>query len=197
MTGASGFRLVLASASPRRAQLLREYGYAFEVVQPPLEEPARLADGLSPVQLAEALSFFKARSVAETLGEGWVLGADTIATRHGEVFGKPRDRDDARRILRDISGTSHQVVTGVSLVEAGGDRRLIRHDVTTVVMRALSHRELDDYLDTNEWVGKAGAYGIQDRGDAFVERIEGSFTNVVGLPMELLAVMLAQAATAA
>jgi len=188
--------LVLASASPRRAELLREYGYTFEVIEPPLEEPARLSDGLSPVQLAEALSFFKARSVAENLSCGWVVGADTIATLHGEVFGKPRDRNDARRILQSISGTSHQVVTGISLVQAGGDRRLIRHDVTRVVMRSLSDRELEDYLDSNEWLGKAGAYGIQDHGDAFVERIEGSFTNVVGLPMELLAVMVAEAATA-
>lgn len=195
MTGPIGFRLVLASASPRRAQLLKEHGYTFEVIAPPLEEPARLSDGLSPVQLAEALSFFKARSVAETIPDGWVLGADTIATLHGEVFGKPRDRHDARRILRSISGTSHQVVTGVSLVEAGGGRRLIRHDITTVVMRALSDRELDDYLDSNEWVGKAGAYGIQDHGDAFVERVEGSFTNVVGLPMERLAGMIAEFGT--
>lgn len=195
MTGPVGFRLVLASASPRRAQLLREFGYTFDVIEPPLEEPARLSDGLSPIQLAEALSFFKARSVAESLADGWVLGADTIATLHGEVFGKPRDRDDARRILRSISGTSHEVVTGVSLVEAGSDRRFIRHDVTTVVMRTLSDRDLDDYLDTNEWVGKAGAYGIQDHGDAFVQRIEGSFTNVVGLPMELLATMVVEANT--
>ncbi len=197
MTGLVGFRLVLASASPRRAQLLRERGYTFEVIEPPLEEPARLSDGLSPVQLAEALSFFKARSVSETLADGWVLGADTIATLDGKVFGKPRDRADARRILKAITGTSHQVVTGVSLIEAGGDRRMIRHDVTTVFMRSLSDRELDRYLDSNEWAGKAGAYGIQGHGDAFVERIEGSFTNVVGLPMELLAAMMVEIRTPA
>lgn len=185
-------RLVLASASPRRAQLLREHGYDFEVIEPPLEEPARLSDGLSPIQLAEALSFFKARSVAETIASGWVIGADTIATLNGEIFGKPRDRADAKRILRSIGGTAHQVITGVSLVEAGGERRFIRHDVTTVVMRILSHGELEAYLDTDEWKGKAGAYGIQDHGDAFVERIEGSFTNVVGLPMELLARMMSE-----
>lgn len=183
-------RLILASASPRRAQLLRENGYSFEVIEPPLEEPARLSEGLGPIELAEALSFFKAKSVAERLRDGLVLGADTIATLDGEIFGKPRDREDARRILRTICGTRHDVITGVALIDAATKRRSMRHDVTAVFMRYLSEGELTDYLDSNEWQGKAGAYGIQDHGDAFVERIEGSFTNVVGLPMELLARML-------
>ena len=185
-------RLILASASPRRAQLLREHGYAFEVIEPPLEEPARLSDGLAPIQLAEALSFFKARSVAERLREGLVLGADTVAALNGEIFGKPRDRDDARRILRSICGTRHEVITGVTLIDVSTGKRRIRHDVTAVLMRRLSDAELGAYLDSNEWQGKAGAYGIQDHGDAFVERIEGGFSNVVGLPMELLAEMLTE-----
>jgi len=183
-----GVKLILASASPRRAELLREHGYEFSVFQPPLPEPSY--EHLAPAQLAEALSFFKASSVAEHLDQGWVLGADTVAALGEEVFGKPADRRDAERILRALAGTTHEVITGVTLLDAASDRRLMRHDVTAVAMRALSDAQLTAYLDSNEWAGKAGAYGIQDRGDEFVSRIEGSFTNVVGLPMELLADML-------
>ncbi|MEK7732222.1 MAG: Maf family protein, partial [Planctomycetota bacterium] len=129
-------------------------------------------------------------SVAGLAGDGWVLAADTIAALGGRVFGKPADRDDARRILKSLSGTTHQVITGVTLLDASSGVRLIRHDSTNVIMRRLTDSEIEDYLDSGAWEGKAGAYGIQDKGDAFVERIEGSFTNVVGLPMELVARML-------
>ena len=128
--------------------------------------------------------------MAALVGTGCVLAADTIAALGNRVFGKPADRDDARRILQSLSGTTHQVITGVTLLDAASGAWLIRHDSTDVTMRRLAEREVEDYLDGGEWMGKAGAYGIQDKGDAFVERIEGSFTNVVGLPMELLARML-------
>ncbi len=107
------------------------------------------------------------------------------------MFGKPLDRDDARTILSNLSGTTHRVITAVTLLDATTGRRLIRHDSTAVTMKPLSDNQLEAYLDTGAWAGKAGAYGIQDRGDAFVESIDGSFTNVVGLPMELLGRMLA------
>ena len=183
-------RLILASASPRRAELLREHGYEFEIIRSPLPEPVQFLPGLSPLERAEASSEFKARSVAKLVAVGWVLAADTIASLGGRIFGKPADRDDARRILQALWGTTHQVITGVTLLDASNGATLIRHDSTDVTMRRLSEREIEDYLDSGAWEGKAGAYGIQDQGDAFVERIDGSFTNVVGLPMELLAKML-------
>ncbi len=183
-------RLILASASPRRAELLREHGYDFTVVESPLIEPAEFTDDVSPVERAESSSYFKAKSVVGIVEDAWILAADTIATVDGRVFGKPADRSDARTILQSLSGTTHQVITGVTLLDASNGARLIRHDSTDVVMRELSAAEIEDYLDSNAWEGKAGAYGIQDKGDAFVERIEGSFTNVVGLPMELVAQML-------
>ena len=183
-------RLILASASPRRAELLREYGYDFEIVPSPLPEPAEFSEGSSPVERAKASGEFKARSVAAVVGEGWVLAADTIASLGGRIFGKPVDRDDARNILESLSGTTHQVITGVTLLDAASGITLIRHDSTDVTMRRLAEREIEDYLDSGAWAGKAGAYGIQDKGDAFVERIDGSFTNVVGLPMELVERML-------
>ncbi len=183
-------RLILASASPRRLSLMREYGYVVEVVQPPLREPNDAAHTLPPAQQAEALSYFKARSVNAIFDSGWILAGDTIVSLHGRVFGKPVDRDDARRILSTLAGTTHKVITGVTLLDASTGRRLIRHEVTAVTMKALTGDELDAYLASDAWQGKAGAYGIQDRGDAFIDRIDGSFTNVVGFPMELVGRLL-------
>jgi septum formation protein len=183
-------RLILASASPRRAELLREHGYDFTVMASPLAEPVDFPDDMSPVERAQSSSFFKAKSVAGVVGDGWVLAADTIAALGHRVFGKPADRDDARRTIKSLSGTTHQVITGVTLMKAATDVRLIHHDSTNVIMRRLSDSVINNYLDSGAWEGKAGAYGIQDKGDAFVVRIEGSFTNVVGLPMELVARML-------
>ena len=183
-------RLILASASPRRAELLREHGYDFTVIASPLAEPVGFAEEISPVERAQSSSYFKAKGVAERVAEGWVLAADTIAALGDHVFGKPVDRDDARSILQSLSDTTHQVITGVTLLDASSGIRLIRHDSTHVTMRRLRELEIEDYLDSGAWEGKAGAYGIQDKGDAFVERIAGSFTNVVGLPMELVAAML-------
>lgn len=182
--------LILASASPRRATLLREYNYEFEIVVAPVEEPERLEDATTPAELAEALSHFKARAVADGFERGVVLGADTVAALGETIFGKPAGVEDARRILQSLSGTRHEVITGVTLLDAESGKREIRHARTGVVMKPLSEKELNDYLATGAWHGKAGAYGIQDYGDAFVERIEGSFSNVVGLPMELLTSML-------
>ncbi|UCE61357.1 MAG: septum formation protein Maf [Phycisphaerales bacterium] len=179
-------RLILASQSPRRASLLTEYGYEFEVVPPLLHEPRQKAGGLSPAQIAEAISYFKARSVAERIRRGIILGADTIVSLGHELFGKPADRAHARRTLQTLAGTTHQVITGVTLFDAGAGFRMINHAQTSVTMRPLTPKEIDAYLDTGAWEGKAGAYGIQDLGDAFVTRVEGSFTNVVGLPMELI-----------
>jgi septum formation protein len=184
--------LILASGSPRRAELLRAQGFAVRIVQPPLHEPEELSDDIKPAAQAEALSYFKARSVRPLVKEGVIIGGDTVVTLAGRCFGKPADREDARRILENITGTTHQVITGVTLLDAATGRRRIEHDTTEVTMRRMTGEELAAYLDSGAWEGKAGAYGIQDRADAFVERIRGSFTNVVGLPMELLTRMLAE-----
>lgn len=185
-------RFILASESPRRAELLRDHGFHFDVVRPPLPEPSELAGCRCPTELAESLSFYKARSVAAEVISGVILAADTVSALHDDIFGKPRDRADAARILRALTGTTHQVITGVTVLDAATRRRQLAHNVTYVTMRAMTDAELESYLDTNAWVGKAGAYGIQDHGDRFVTRFEGSFSNVVGLPMELVADMLAK-----
>jgi len=181
-------RLVLASSSPRRRQLLAEAGYEFEAVAPPIGEPADALRDLSPRQQAEALAYFKARSVADRLGDAVVLAADTLVVVDGEVLGKPADAADARRMLRKLSGARQEVITGVALL--GPPRRLIASEVTVVVTRALSPDEIESYIASGEWEGKAGAYAIQETADRFVTEVRGSFTNVIGLPMELLERML-------
>lgn len=184
--------LILASASPRRAQLLRQAGYRFEVVEPPFDEPDDMSAHIPAVAQAEALSYFKARGVRKLGFEGIIIGADTIVVHDGEIFGKPDDLRDAQRILQAIAGTTHQVITGLSLIDTKSNERIITHDTTTVTMRPMSDEALGQYLAGGQWKGKAGAYGIQDHGDVFIERIDGSFTNVVGLPMEILAKLLDQ-----
>ncbi len=184
--------LILASSSPRRRTLLTEAGYEFSVIDPPIGEPERLSPDVPPTHQAEAISYFKARAVAAQLESGVVLAADTIVACRDTVFGKPIDIDDARRILSALVGEAQNVVTGVTLLDAATQKRSISHDVTTVWMRSLPDEAVERYLASRAWVGKAGAYGIQDQADPFVERIAGSFTNVVGLPMELVAPMLGE-----
>lgn len=184
--------LILASASPRRAELLREAGYRFEVVDPPIEEPGDEHRHVAAGMHAESLAYFKARSVAGDHSDKTILAADTIAVLDGRIIGKPVDIADARRILKLLSGTTHDVITGVALLSPNGARRLLQHDVSRIRVRQLADDALEAYLATGQWQGKAGAYGIQDHGDAFVEKIDGSFTNVVGLPMEMLSRMFRQ-----
>jgi septum formation protein len=182
--------LVLASASPRRAELLRTAGYTFKIIEPPIPEPQTPRPGVAPAQEAEALSYFKARAVAALVRQGLIVAADTVVALGTEVFGKPVDEADARRILSTLMGTTHEVITGVTVLDAADEGRAIAHDSTRVTMRRLTPGEIDAYLATGAWRGKAGAYGIQDRDDPFVVAYTGSFTNVIGLPLELLERML-------
>ena len=185
-------RLILASGSPRRRQLLTEAGIAFEAVQPSIAEPDEHLRDLAPAAQAEALAYFKARAVADKHPGALVLGADTLVAAGRTVIGKPADADDARRMLRSLSGTRHAVITGVALIHLDG-QRTIASELTWVTMRPMSDEDIEDYIASGEWVDKAGAYAIQETAERFVESLEGSFSNVVGLPMELLRRMLAQA----
>lgn len=186
--------LILASASPRRAALLREDGYAFEVVVSGIEEPAPSHAGLHAGQYAESVAYFKARAVAAAHPDAWVLGADTIVVHGDRVIGKAADAGEARRILSGLSGARHACITGVALLSPGGQRRVIRHETTELLMRALTSAEVDAYVAGGEWRGKAGAYAMQETGDRFLTIQRGSRSNVVGLPMEVVGAMLADAA---
>jgi septum formation protein len=161
----------------------------------PLVEPACKPAGVGPGAWAEALAYFKARAVAERFHGRWVLGADTIVVCAGELLGKPRDIDDARRMLERQAGRATDVITGACVVRRAQDvHRILGHAVTTVWMRD-DPQQRRAYLASGDWRGKAGAYGIQNVGDKLVERRAGSFSNVVGLPLELVERMLRLAYT--
>jgi len=183
--------LILASNSPRRQELLLQAGYRFEVRPPPVDDQTE-SEAPSPGVYAEGLAYLKAASVIEAnrITEGLVLGADTIVVLGDRIIGKPADEADARRILSELSGAEQQVITGVALVDAASGRRWLDHDVTVLRMRRMAAEEIDAYVASGEAMGKAGAYAIQETGDRYVEWMRGSLTNVVGLPMELLARML-------
>ena len=166
---------------------MTEAGYRFTVVEPPLAEPNISRSALSPEECAEALSYFKARSVRPVVDMGLIIGADTVVALNDQIYGKPTDLNDARRILQRLSGTQHRVITGLTLLDACTNDRRVVHDVTYVAMRPMQTDELERYLASGAWRGKAGAYGIQDQADAYVDALEGSYSNVVGLPLELLA----------
>ena len=180
--------MTLASASPRRQALLRTLWIEFRIVPSLADEAGPLPD--DGCRRAEALALRKAAEVATRVGEGLVLGADTIVECDGRLLGKPRDRDEARRFLRLLSGRSHLVVTALALVEAGGGRTVTGQEVTEVCVRPLMAEEIDAYIGTDEPLDKAGGYAIQGAGGAFIEGIKGSFTNVVGLPLGRLRTLL-------
>ena len=184
-------KLILASSSPRRRELMRQAGYRFEVRPPPIEDRG-VTGAPSPGAYVESLAYLKAMAVIQgrRLTEGLVLGADTIVELAGRIIGKPADKADARRILSQLSGSEHHVLTGMALVDVANRRRLLAHDVTSIRMRRITPEEIDAYVAGGEAMGKAGAYAIQETGDRYVETIDGSLTNVVGLPMELLERMI-------
>jgi septum formation protein len=185
-------QLILASNSPRRRELLREAGYRFRVCVPPVDDGDVPRGDDSPEALAERLAGLKAESTVQANGlrQGLVLGADTIVVLGAEILGKPADEADARRILAMLSGSEHRVITGVALVDAAAGRCMMAHEVTGIRMRRMTEAEINTYVASGEAMGKAGAYAIQETGDRYVERIDGSLTNVVGLPMELLERMI-------
>jgi septum formation protein len=173
-------RLVLASASPRRAEILRAVGWPFEVTAAGVDEAARGSE------YVERLACEKAEAVAEGRASGLVLGADTVVAVGGQVLGKPADAEDARRMLRLLSGRWHDVLTGVALVRAETGEVLVSHELTRVRFASLTDDEIDWYVATNESADKAGAYAVQGRAALFIEEIEGDYWNVVGLPVRLV-----------
>ena len=171
--------------------MLTDAGYGFEVVNPPVGEPDNQRDQMLPSQQAEALAYFKARSVWQERPNRCVLAADTVVAVGGQVLGKPAGPDGARRMLHELSAGRHCVITGVAILDPP-DQRLIASDMTYITMRRMTEAEIDDYVASGEWEGKAGAYAIQETADRFVTDVEGSFTNVVGLPMELVEQMMGE-----
>lgn len=184
--------LVLASASPRRRELLNEMGVEFTVQTSSVDESAIAAD--HPRTFALRAAYAKARDVADHLEEEtWVLAADTVVTRKMMLYGKPLDERDARRMLAELSGDTHQVITGVALAQAGSMKTFLRAETTQVTFRELMPPEIEAYLATGEPFDKAGAYGIQGEGGGLVARIDGDYFNVVGLPCEAVVELFEEA----
>jgi septum formation protein len=172
--------LTLASASPRRKRLLEQAGIPYEAVP---SEIAEHADGDDPVEVACGLALQKAGAVRQASAGKWIVGADTVVVLEGAVLGKPADRAEAREMLEKLSGREHRVTTGFSILDPRGEEALTEAVVTGVLFKELDPKEIDGYLDTGEPFGKAGGYAIQGVGAFMVERIDGSYTNVVGLPL--------------
>ncbi len=184
---------VLASGSPRRKSLCEEAGYHFIVDASQTEEPRPVGFD-HPESYAIMTAWTKATDVAIRHPNETVLGADTIVvSSENQIIGKPTDRADAERILRTLMGTRHRVITGLCLVLPGGQGSIVDSVASWVDMKELTAAQLLEHLDSRRWEGKAGAYGIQDKDDPFVTLAEGSGSNVVGLPMEKLAELLAVA----
>jgi septum formation protein len=174
--------LILASASPRRADLLRQLKLEFEVI--PSDAVEVFDDYLSPLELCQLNAHRKARAVAKKIPDSLVLGADTLVFLENKIFGKPADMQDAKRMLSQLQGRTHRVVTGVCLIHLRSHRERIFAVSTDVVFRTLTPAQIDEYLKQVNPLDKAGAYGIQEHGEFIVSEISGSLSNVVGLPIE-------------
>jgi nucleoside triphosphate pyrophosphatase len=180
--------VILASGSPRRRALLEQIGISFSL--DPADVDEHMLPGETPEVYAVRVALDKARAASQRVKAGIVIAADTIVVVGDTVLGKPVDAADARRMLNLLSGREHEVVTGLAVMDAASRRSSVRTSVTKVFFRKLSEREISAYVATGEPLDKAGAYGIQERGALLVERIEGCYSNVVGLPLSLLGEML-------
>lgn len=180
-------RLILASSSPRRRELLRNAGFVFEVVPSRVEEFFSGDD--NPAAVVERLALHKAEEAAQRSAPAdnvVVLGADTVVVVEGAVLGKPGSAEEAIAMLGQLSGRAHEVITGVALAAPGTARRAVAHEVTRVFFRSLTPQEIEAYVASGEPMDKAGAYAVQGQGSRFVTRVEGCYFNVMGLPVALV-----------
>lgn len=180
-------QIILASASPRRRELLERAGFVFEVIPSPAEEIHD--ESMAPETLCEANAILKAEAVAVKYPDHLVIGADTLVFIDRRALGKPKDLDEARAMLRLLSGRTHRVCSGVCVIYPDGTRKVL-HDLTEVDFRPLTDEAIEAYFARVNPLDKAGAYGIQEFGDQLVKEIRGSFETVMGLPVEPLVELL-------
>ena len=181
----TSLRLILASGSPARRDLLERAGFRFDVQPAHIDEPTG-AGFTDPRTYVQSVAWLKAAAVAPRVQEGVVLAADTVGWLDGQVIGKPADEADARRILTLLGGRQHELWTGVVLWRRPGDLQIAWQERSLVFLRKLDAAELDKYLAECTWQGCSGAYAIQEQNDPYVQIVEGSMSNVIGLPMESL-----------
>jgi septum formation protein len=181
-------KIVLASTSPRRLELLRGLGLKVNVVGSRVKESKFSIK--NPEKLAKTLALTKAREVARRTKNGLVIGADTIVVLKGKILGKPKDSKEAKSMLRELSGRTHEVLTGLAVVDASSGKTVVDFVRTKVKFRKLTKEEISNYVATDKPFDKAGAYAIQEKAGLFVEKIDGCYFNVVGLPLARLAEIL-------
>ncbi|MHC4891518.1 MAG: Maf family protein [Planctomycetota bacterium] len=190
MAEQSDVSIILASASPRRKQLLAEAGYKFTSVRPDINESVFPAERLSACEYVRRLALAKAKNVAAGHPDCLVIGADTVVDFKGQIIGKPADAKEAEQITKKLFGAPHKVITAVAIVRIIDGTEIVESDTTTVYPKPMTTEQIAEHIKGGSWRDKAGAYAIQEGGDEFIEKIEGSLTNVMGLPMELLQQML-------
>ncbi len=188
---ANSREIILASSSPRRKELLARFGYRFRVVEPDPSAECGICSRESPPELVARLAYQKAANVIEKIDGGLVLACDTVAECVAIILGKPEDRGHAKQMLERLRGRNHSVYSGLCLWDKASAQRHVRVDVSRLWMEPISDSQIEAYLDTDQWIGKAGAFGFQD-GPDWIRLDQGSATNVVGLPMEMLEKMLAE-----
>jgi len=165
---------------------MSEAGYKFTVVPPDVDESAFKTNDVEPDEYAKRLALAKTKSVARKYPDSIVIGADTIVDFQGRIIGKAADAEQAEQITRKLFSAPHKVITGVAIVRLSDETEIVQSDSTTVYPRKMTAEQIVEHVKCGSWRDKAGAYAIKETGDKFVEKIEGSLTNVMGLPMELL-----------
>ena len=190
MTKPKSKKFILASASARRKELLEKACYKFDIIPSDVDEEKYSSQNISPADYAAGLALAKAKDVAQKFPDRLVMGADTIADFDGEIIGKASSSEHAEEIVRKLFSKPHKIITAVALVRIKPALEIVETDTTIVYPNPMSEKQIDEHIKSRSWEGKAGAYAIQETGDEFVTRIEGSFTNVMGLPMELVAGLL-------
>jgi septum formation protein len=180
----ANFSFILASKSPRRRELLKKAGYRFKPVSPNVDETA-FDTSIGPAEFAKALALAKAKSVAQNYKEKIVVGADTIVDFDGRIIGKAAGERDAEKIVRLLFSRPHKVITGLAIVRLKDNLEIVESDTTVVYPKPMTDEQIVEHIESGTWRDKAGAYAIQETGDQFVEKIAGSLTNVMGMPMEL------------
>ena len=183
-------KIILASTSPRRRELLAEAGYKFSVVAPDVNEPDYPADRSSPSEYAKCLALAKAKSVADNYPDRLVIGGDTVVDFNGQIIGKPTDAKDAQQITKKLFSCTHKVVTAIAVLRLSDNTEITATETTIIYPKKVTSQQIAAHIKGQSWRNKAGAYAIREDGDEFIERIDGSLTNVMGMPMELLEQLL-------
>lgn len=187
-------RIILASKSVDRNWILKQAGISFKVIRTNIDENQFKETITNPVDLVKKLASVKANSAKNKLVkqkmEGIIIAADTIVELNGEIIGKAKDEAEAFNILKKLTGKSHNLITGLAITETNNSKLITDHDITSVEFLPLTDEEIYDYIKTNEWKGRAGAYSIRDKASLFIYRIVGSSSNVIGLPMHKLYLVL-------